>query len=262
MVSGILNGVDRYFSVFWAILKRETSLRFGARSLGWIEEAGAIAVHIIAFCTLRIILGGGNHDGMEDLPFTTIGVMAFWQIRTGISIVSMTPQTMIRYSEFPQVTLLDVAIAKGIINLLLCLAVAFSTFYILQIIGYSRPIRDTLMVLYWLVMSGILGIACGLFLMWPFYIFPFTRTVLLVLIVRLLSIISGVFFVYTDLPYPLRAIAQWFPPLQINDKIREAYFYTYHATWVDENFCFLSTLLIFAIGLLSCELVRGKLKKG
>jgi ABC-type polysaccharide/polyol phosphate export permease len=102
--------------------------------------------------------------------------------------------------------------------------------------------------------------ACGLALMWIFYVFPFSRTVILTLLMRLIAVVSGTFFVYTDLPYTMRPIANWFPPLHINDKIRESYFYTFKASWASPDFVFLSIVIIFGFGLFSCEATRRQLK--
>jgi ABC-type polysaccharide/polyol phosphate export permease len=260
MISQVLRNFERRIALFWAVVRREALTRFGIRSLSWIEEAGTILVHVIAFTAVKLFLGSPNHRGMEVLPFTAIGVMTYWVIRTGMMYVAMAPNSMIRYSEFPQVTLLHVAFARGVVNFLLCFASLFATFYALQLMGYSRPIRDTFMVVYWYTLAGLLGIACGFFFMWPFYMFPFVRTVITTLLMRIVAVVSGAFFVYQDLPYFIRPIAQWFPPLHINDKIREAYFYTFHAGWASQEFVVMATIIIFAIGLLGCDLTRRQLR--
>lgn len=262
MVTQILNGVERECSIFGALLKRELLHRFGARSLGWIEEVAAIAVHILAFTVLRLLLGGRSHGGMEILPFTVIGVMTFWSVRSGVSLVATTPGVMVRYTEFPQVSLLKVALARGVVNVALCLALAFAAFHALELLGYSRPIRDGFMVFCWLLLGGLLGIACGLALMWPFYVFPFARTVLLVFFMRVLAVVSGTFFVFRDLPYSLRPFARWMPTLHINDKAREAYFYAFRADWADPDFVTLTTTILFGLGLLSCDATRRRMARG
>jgi len=231
-----LIAIRRQYDVFLALLYRELVARFQRRQLGFLEELGSIVVHVAVFSALKLMMGGGNHYGMQILPFITTGVFTYWLIRSGIGVCSQSPLTLRRYRAFPQVTLLDVAIARGVVNMAIYIAIAFIIFAFEEAIGFSGPIGDPLAVLGLLVTTGILGIGMGLVLMGLFHYAEAARTMLLAGFTRTLSFVGGTFFVYPDLPYSFRPYAEWIPMIHINDMLREAYFPTYRVEWASASY--------------------------
>jgi capsular polysaccharide transport system permease protein len=229
---------------------REFNFRFARRSLGILEEIGSIAIHVVAFSILRLMAGVQSHYGMPILPFTASGVYTYWLFRTGVAQVSTSLLMGARYSSFPIVTPLDIGLARGLVNVLLYIGIALASFYFLQLIGYSGPIRDVVKVVGLLLTAGLFGIGAGMVCAGIFHYVEIMRTVVLVGGLRFLSLVSGVFFVYPDLPYKLRPYAEWLPLLHLNDMLRAAYFPTYEANWASPSY-----VAIWVVGALSLGLV-------
>ena len=112
----------RQCQVFVAVLYREAVNRFARRSLGFIEEAGTILVHIAVFSSMRIMFGIERQNGMEVLPFICVGVFNFWLFRTGMAQMPQALGVAKSYMAFSPVTPLDVALARGVVNILLYIA--------------------------------------------------------------------------------------------------------------------------------------------
>jgi len=124
----------RQWQVFAAVVYRETVQRFGRRSLGFIEEAGSIAIHVLVFSMMRMLSGTDRQNGMPILPFICIGVYNFWLFRTGIAQIPSALTAVKSYGAFAQVTPLDVALGRGTINVLLYTGLAISSFVLLQLL--------------------------------------------------------------------------------------------------------------------------------
>ncbi|MBB2201122.1 ABC transporter permease [Gluconacetobacter tumulisoli] len=223
-------GAWRQLDVLKAVMYREALVRFGRRSLGLLEEIGSIAVHIVVFSLMRLYAGVEVQHGLPVLPFVCVGIYNFWLFRTGISQIP-TALSAGSYRAFSQVTPLDVALARGAVNMLLYIGLAVVTFWLLQLFGYSGPVGNWTEVILILVANGIFGIGCGLVLAGPFHYLPFLRTVVMIGAMRILSLIDGTFFLYPDLPPNLRPYAIWIPNLHLNDMAREAYFPSYQENW-------------------------------
>jgi capsular polysaccharide transport system permease protein len=245
-----LYGARRQCEVFGALLQRELEWRFARRSLGMFEEVSSIIVHVATFSFLRIISGSEIHDSMPVLPFITSGVFIYWLLRTGVNNVSSAVFLVNRYAPFASVTPLDVALARGAVNLILYAFLGMASFYVLQLLGYSGPIRDPFRVFGMLLYAGVFGIGCGLFFGGVFYYAPIMRTVVLTGCMRILALISGTYFVIPDIPARLRPYAVYNPLLNMSDMMREAYFATYNADQADPAYVFYWVVGAVAVGLI------------
>jgi len=245
-----LFGISRQIEVLITLLGRETQWRFARRSLGFVEECASIVVHVAVFSFLRVISGIEEHDSMPILPFTASGVFIYWLFRTGLNNVASAVFLVSRYSPFPQVTPLDVALARGGVNVLLYTILGLVSFYVLELTGWSPPMHDVFYVTGMLLYGGLFGVASGLVAAGIFHYAPIMRTVIVVGGMRILSLISGTFFVLPDLPQKLRIYAVWIPLLHMNDMMRQAYFATYHADQADPTYVFWCVILTLAAGLI------------
>jgi capsular polysaccharide transport system permease protein len=245
--------IVRQIDVLVALMYMEAITRFARRSLGVIEEIGSIAVHVVVLSFMRVVFtgdfSGKLHYGMAILPFTATGVFIYWLFKTGMANVSAAVFMLHRYSPFPQVTPLDVALARGIVNILIYTLIALGSFWVIIEVGYSLPIRNIVYVIEMLLYAGVFGMGCGLAIAGIFFYFPFVRVVIIVGAFRLLSLISGTFFVIPDLPHKIRDYALYMPLLHMNDMMREAYFATYRAGQADRGYVFACVIGVVCVGL-------------
>lgn len=249
-------GIYRQFEVLGALLHREMEWRFARRSLGMVEEIASIVVHVAVFSFLRIVSGTEQHDGMPILPFAASGVFIYWLFRTGVGNVSSAVFILSRYSPYATVTPLDIALARGLVNMGLYTVLGMVVFYILELSGWSGPIRDPMYVIGMMLYAGVFGIGAGLFCSGLFYYAPILRTVIVVGGLRILSLVSGTFFIIPDLPAKLRSIALYIPLLHMNDMMREAYFATYHATQANRTYVFFWVVGTISAGLIGERALR------
>ncbi len=252
--------MGRQIEVLIALMYMEAVKRFARRSLGMIEEVGSIAIHVVVLSFMRLVFtgdfSGKLHYGMDILPFTATGVFMYWLFKTGMSNVSAAVFTLHRYSPFPQVTPLDVALAQGTVNILVYSLIALGSFLTMIFLGYSLPIHNIVYVIEMLLYAGVLGMGCGLVISGIFFYIPFVRVVVVVGALRLLSLVSGTFFVIPDLPYKIRDYALYIPLLHMNDMMREAYFATYRASQADRDYVAWCVIGVVCVGLVAERSLR------
>ncbi|MCJ8352831.1 ABC transporter permease [Novacetimonas hansenii] len=237
-MGALIYGLRRQRQVLSAVIYREAVVRFSGRSLGLLEEVGTIVVHVAMFSALRIFAGVEMQDGMPVLPFICIGVYNFWIFRTGVFLIPSAITSIKSYQAYPQVSPLDLALARGAVNILLYIFIAIATFLLLELFGYSPAVGSWSGVLLALIGSGIYGIGCGLVMAGIFHYLPIVRTVFMIVIIRGLALLAGTFFVYSDLPPNLRVYAKWIPNLQLNDIARAAYFPSFRENWTSLTYIF------------------------
>ena len=230
-MGALIYGLRRQTQILSAVIYREAVVRLSGRSLRLLEEAGTILVHVAMFSALRIFAGSEMQDGMPVLPFICVGVYNFWLFRSGIATVPGALASIKSYQAHPQVTPLDVALARGVFNIILYTGIAVLTFLTLQLFGYSPAVGNWPGVLLPLIGNGLYGIGCGLVLAGAFHYFPIIRSVFMIALIRGMTIIGGTFFVYSDLPPTLRVYAKWIPNLQLNEVARTAYFPSFRENW-------------------------------
>lgn len=235
-MGALIYGLRRQQQVLSAVIYREAIVRLSGRSLGLLEEAGTILVHVVMFSAIRIFAGSEMQDGMPVLPFICIGVYNFWLFRSGISTVPSALTSVKSYQAHPQVTPLDIALARGIFNIILYTSIAIATFLTLELFGYSPAIGNWTGVLLPLIGNGLYGIGCGLTLAGAFHYLPIIRTVFMIALIRGMTIVGGTFFVYADLPPSLRVYAKWIPNLQLNEVARAAYFPSFRENWTSLSY--------------------------
>jgi capsular polysaccharide transport system permease protein len=136
---------------------------------------------------------------------------------------------------FPVVRVLDVLIARGMLESACACCMAFGTMALLFLSGVNvvpaLPVEAmkamAAAILFGLGMGFINGLVA---LVWPLW---GTAYSLLVILVYLLS---GVLFVPDELPEPVRQALSWNPVLHGAEWMRIAYFPSYHSRTLDKTF--------------------------
>ncbi len=243
-----LNAIDNQLRVLSAVTFREAKARLGLNFVGVWTEFGRLSIAIAIFSVVRYFTGSGIHRGMEIIPFIATGVLMFWMFRRTLLFVSMTSMSAERYAFFPQVTMLDIALGRGVVNIVLYVVLSFVTFGVFIVAGVSGPIYRPAYVAMLLIVSGLYGLFGGIIFNALFARVKILRPVLQVGL-RILMLTSGVFFVIPEIPYSLHGFALWNPLLHLNDIMRQEYFGKYSADYADFGYAmrWLIGLALFAL---------------
>lgn len=256
-----LNAIDNQLRVLNAVIFREAKARLGLNFIGVWTEFGRLSIAIGIFSVVRYFTGSGIHRGMEIVPFIATGVLMFWIFRRTLLFVSMTSMAAERYAFFPQVTMLDIALGRGLVNIVLYIVLSFVAFGLFMIAGVSGPIYRPAYVAMLLMVSGFYGLFAGIIFNALFTRVRILRPILQVAL-RVMMLTSGVFFVIPEIPYRLHGFALWNPMLHLNDIMRQEYFGKYSADYADFGYAmqWLVGLALFALIFERAARERAELK--
>lgn len=246
-------GVSRQVSTLATVIKWEMMSHNNRRPAGFIEEVIEILGMVAILAFMRIVMrGAGAHYGMPVVPFLFTGLVTVWMIKRTCNVVSAVPNSFGRFRAYPNVTMLDVAIARGLVNTLIFMGVGVFLYVGAALFGFSPPIQNLTAVVGLQLTAGLIGFSLGLILMAPLYYVKILRMVVITFGGRVMIFLSGAFYVYPELPYSLRRYAVWNPLLHLNDMVREAYFTSYTASWASPSYVLGCTVALLGAGLI-CE---------
>jgi capsular polysaccharide transport system permease protein len=167
--------------------------------------------------------------------------------------VSNKIATAIRFSrpllEFPAVRVLDAILARFLLNMLTQLMVFYLVMSgIILIFGLRLILVPEAIALSFAMASALaLGIGtlnCFLFTAFPSYEYVWS------IVNRPLFIISGVLFLFDDVPAFWRNILWWNPFAHLIGEMRAGFYGTYEASYVSPAYVFAVALICLTLGLL------------
>ena len=232
-----------------ALVLREIATTYGRSPGGYVwavlEPVGAIALLSLVFSlALRAPSLGDNFP-----LFYATGYMPF-VLYTGLS--SKIAQS-IRYSRallaYPAVTFADAIAARFILNL------ATQAMVFCLVIGGIAAVYDLRLTvdlptaLLAFGLAAALGVGVGALNCFLSAIVPIWDNVWTIAM-RPLFLISGVFFLYEDLPRSFREIIWWNPLFHITGLMRSAFYPTYDAAYVSVPFVAGVAVLCLFFGIL------------
>lgn len=167
--------------------------------------------------------------------------------------VSAKTAVAIRFSRpllnFGAISWVDVLTARFLLNLFTHIIVGALVIGAMMIILNTRAAPDMPTILIAVMMAAALAIGFGVINAFLFLAFPAWERVWMIL-TRPLFIISGVFFLFEDVPSEIRDVL-WFNPLfHVTGQMRAGFYPTYSADYVSP---------VFAIGLGTVLLLLGLL---
>ena len=167
--------------------------------------------------------------------------------------VSLKTATAIRFSRpllnFGALTLLDVIAARYLLNLFTHLFIAVVVLGGLMLCFETRAAINVPIVAAAFGMAALLAAGFGLMNAYLFLAFPAWERLWQVA-TRPLFIMSGVFFVFEDLPHEIRDFLWFNPVFHVTGEMRRGFYPTYGADFVDVVFVVLIGLGLGTFGLL------------
>ena len=235
--------------VVGALLLREMSTTYGRSPGGYIwailEPVAAIVMLAFGFSLLL----RSPSLGTNFLLFYAGGILPlrFFQGITG------NVGTAIAFNRplmaYPRVTYLDTLLARGLLAVLTQTMVSVIIFGGILITQDIRQNIDPAPMLEGFMLCILLGVGLGTFNCFMFLRFPIWKSVWNIL-TRPLILISGVFYIYEDLPQVVQGILWFNPVLHITGIVRSGLYSTYEPTYVSVPYVALFGLVPMVFGLL------------
>ncbi|WOI58380.1 ABC transporter permease [Palleronia sp. LCG004] len=247
-----LRRVNRSFPAMrsvMALVLREMSSRYGRSPGGYLwaimEPLGGILVLSIGFSLLVRTPSLGN----SFLLFYATGYLPF-QIYMS---VSNAVARSVSYSRallfYPAVTWLDAMIARTVLNSLTGLLVTYILLTGIFVMTETRTVIALGPVALSLALAIALGAGVGAFNCVISGLFKAWEQIWSIAM-RPIFIVSGVFFLYEDMPPNVAAILWWNPLLHITGLMRRGIYATYRADYVSITYVLAVSLGALAMGLL------------
>lgn len=232
-----------------ALVLREMATTYGRSPGGYLwavlEPLAAIALLSFAFS----LAFHAPSLGVSFPLFYATGYLPFMLFH---DVSSKTAQS-IRFSRpllsFNAVTWLDALLARFLLNLFTHLVVGALVLGAMLLLFETRATPDLAILMRAVVVAAFLAFGIGTLNAFLFLAFPAWERVWTIM-TRPLFIISGVFFLYEDVPAEVRDIL-WFNPLfHVTGDMRRAFYMTYDASYVSPSFTLFVAVCILLLGML------------
>ncbi|MEL6450269.1 MAG: ABC transporter permease [Pseudomonadota bacterium] len=228
-------GVNRRFATMRSVLAlilREMATRYGRSPGGYIwaviEPMAAIVILSIGFSLLL----HAPSLGTSFILFYATGYLPFnlYQIITQMvgGCISFSRPLL----HYPAVTWADAAIARFILNALTGILVMILLLTIIVIVTESRLVLDLVPILVSVSLALLLGFGFGMMNAALMGLFPVWAQ-FWGIVSRPLFLMSGVFYIYEDLPQLAGSLLWYNPLIHVVGLMREGFYPTYTPNYID-----------------------------
>ncbi len=232
-----------------ALILREMSTRYGRSPGGYVwailEPLAAILILSFGFSLLVRAPSLGN----SFILFYASGYMVFNLYQT----LSLTVSRSITFSRpllmYPVVTWLDAILARFILNTLTGLLVTYLLMAAALATIDSRTVLEMAPIARSLALAAILGLGigtlnCALGGLYPAY------EIIWSIATRPLFLISGIFYIYEDMPRNIQEILWYNPLLHITGLMRVGIYPSYNPLYISDIYVLTVSLACLLMGLI------------
>ena len=217
--------------------------------LGWIWWLLDPILHVLVVTVLAVFLHNTTIYDMPAFPFAIIGVVIWLIFRTTVFALMFWGGPLVNQISHPPIRYADVLFVRSARMAFVNICVGAVLMVLAIAIGEAslprNPIRfGAALFLAWMFAIGI-GLICGSLQLR----YNGSRRII-VLLIRGLAIISGLFFVSEQLPQQLSRLVLWNPLLQAVQLARSAWFVEYETTDAQWSMIILPAMLALLIGLM------------
>lgn len=235
--------------VIAALILREMGSAYGRSPGGYLwailSPLGAILVLSIAFS----FLVRAPSLGTSFILFYATGYLPFdlyAQIAVRIAMSLRYSRALLAY---PGVGWLHAVLARFILNVLTLVMVFCLVITGIMAMVETRTVLDIRPILTGLAVMALTGLGVGLLNCLAMGMFQVWERIWAI-IARPLFLISGIFFLYEDMPRFAQNILWWNPLIHGTGLVRTGFYPTYHASYVSLPYAFVVPLILIALGLL------------
>ncbi|TMM49372.1 ABC transporter permease [Sulfitobacter sabulilitoris] len=232
-----------------ALMLREMSTTYGRSPGGYLWAVLDPVAGLFLLSAVFAVAFSAPPLGTSFPLFYATGYLPFMMFND----VANKMATSVNFSKpllaYPAVTFLDALIARFLLNVLTHAMVAYIIFSTLVFVFGARAQIDLPAILLSTAMTAALGIGVGTLNCYLMTNFPIWERAWQIA-TRPLFIISGIFFVYGDLP-PLGREILWYNPLtHVIGMMRVGFYATYQGDYISVLYVASISALTFCMGLL------------
>ncbi len=258
MKYSLIDSLNTQCRVIFALMMREVHTLYGKTKLGYIWAIIQTAFGIAVMWSFRAICGMVKPHGMNVLTFLVVGYVLWGIMTKSITKCMKAVESNKTLLTFPQVSPIDVMVARCIVILCTEVISGISLLFIGYYLGYEFDISNVGGLLYALTLSFIIGLGMGMILSSINSYLP-TLEQIIPIIFRFLLFASGVMFSVTRFTGRIGAWILWNPFLQIIEFTRTCTSYGYPADFVSHPYLIQLALYSLVIGLLLERFTRKRL---
>lgn len=234
-----------------ALMLREMATTYGRAPGGYVW---AVMMPLGGVMMLTLILSVGLRIrnpslGINFPLFYATGLLPLMLYQTTAGVVG----TAINYSKpllrYPGITFVDALLARFILQALTKAVVMYLLFGGILILFETRAILDLPAILMAFAMAAALGFGMGCLNGYLFPVYPLWERVWGILTFPMF-LLSGVIFIYEDLP-PIGQQVLWYNPvLHATGQMRTGFYPTYHPDYISAVYVFGFALIPAVLGLM------------
>jgi capsular polysaccharide transport system permease protein len=241
-----------------ALVLRETQTRFGKSKLGYLWAVIEPFAHVLAFSAIARLMHRGAPLGGSIEVFFATGIVPFFLFRD--LSYNLTPALNANRALlfFPVVQNVDVLAARALLELATWALVAMLVAAAFACAGLDVLPADPLrLIAAWSAMA-LLGAGFGM-VSAVTVMFIHTWEKLVHILIRVLYVTSGVYFLPLHLPRSAREFVWWFPSFHGVEWFREAFYAGYESQDLNRAYLVSWGLGLVLLGLLSERLLRRRM---
>ncbi|EAR49441.1 putative cell surface polysaccharide export ABC-2 transporter permease protein [Oceanicola granulosus HTCC2516] len=232
-----------------ALILREMATRYGRSPGGYIwailEPAGMVAFLSLGFSLML----RSPPLGTSFLLFYATGMLPFTYYNTMQKSASRSLSYSKALLTYPIVTWIDAVLARIILNGMTGLLVGYIVIGTVLALSDTRATVEFGPALEAYTMAWMIGVGVGLVNCVLLSFFALWNTVWSI-VTRPMFIVSGVLFLYEDLPQAAQAVVWWNPVMHVTGLMRTAVYPMYEATYVSRIYVYGISMTLIALGLL------------
>jgi len=232
-----------------ALMLREMSTRYGRTPGGYIwavlEPLGMIALLAVGFSLLLRTPSLGT----SFLLFYASGFLPFNLYQSIAAAVSKSLSFSKPLLAYPSVSWIDAILARFLLNLLTASMVAYILLTAILLTVDTRTILHMAPIIQAMSLAALLGLGVGLLNTVLMGLYP-TWEVIWSIATRPLLLMSGVIYIYEDLPRVAQDILWYNPLLHLTGLMRTGIYPMYNPDYISVPFVIYVALVLLTLGLI------------
>jgi capsular polysaccharide transport system permease protein len=246
--AGLSEDIVIRWRVIYAIMLRDIRTRFGHTKLGYFWAIMEPITHLL---TLGSIFYAMNHSpppvGDDLFLFYITGLVPFLMFSHVSHDVMSAAEANNAMLQLPIVKRTDIIAAHALRQFATELVVGIIIFSIAALLGQRGLPADLPTAFAGVTLLWLLAVGIGAFNLVVVELFPSYET-LYAAIVRLLYLLSGIYFSPMAMPDWIRDLLVWNPVLQGIELFRSGFFPQYAPHWLDVNYLLLWVVASLGVG--------------
>jgi capsular polysaccharide transport system permease protein len=244
----ILHALHVWLNVINAILLRDIRVRAGKFYSGYLVIFLMPFAHLGVLLVVFIVAGRIPPVGTQPMIFFGLSILPFvvFMYPSRQIVVGLASNRPLLY--FPRVKIMDVIIARGLLESVNGLMVSAVVCLVLFLVTGEFSPRDSFGITCSMLLTLYLGCAYGLLNALIAHVFVFWHYAFNVLF-PLIWILSGILFNPHAIPSPYKEYLAYNPLLQCVEYIRYSYYEGYPDDMLDVSYVFWTATIMIALGL-------------